>query len=249
MSPTAATQGRGQRGQQGQIDGAPAPQRARGRRADLGSRLLLAALAFVVVGAELSRPARAQTKTKWVDLHGSVLVGGTTGGGTARGAPDFFDASEGFASGVNLGVRLFVVDFSIRFLQMIDSHGAASTLSTALLGSSLEIPLVGGGQDISGRPRRIEVVLRPGLGAGFALGTPAPVHLPIDNAQLSAKGLLVQGSCGIERLFGPYFGIGATLEGGYHYLFGQSATLNSGSDRSQGWQLAIFTMFTGHFGV
>jgi hypothetical protein len=211
--------------------------------------LLPVVLAFAVVGAGLSGSARAQTRTKWVDLYGSVLVGGTTGGGTARGAPDFFDRSEGLASGVKLGVRLFVVDFSLRFLQMIDSHGASSTLSTALLGSSLEIPLVGGGQDITGRPRRLEVVLRPGLGAGFALGTPAPVHLPIDNAQLSAKGFLVEGSCGVERLFGPYFGIGATLEGGYHYLFGQSATLNSGSDRSQGWQLAIFTTFTGHFGV
>ncbi len=246
MSPIPASPGQGR---QGEIAGASSPRRARGRRRAPASTPLLVALTFAVVAAGMSSSARAQTKTKWVDLYGSVLVGGTTGGGTARGAPDFFDASEGFASGVNLGVRLFVVDFSLRFLQMIDSHGASSTLSTALLGSSLEIPLVGGGQDIAGHPRRVEVVLRPGLGAGFALGTPAPVHLPIDNAQLSAKGFLVQGSCGVERLFGPYFGIGATLEGGYHYLFGQSATLNSSSDRSQGWQLAIFTTFTGHFGV
>jgi hypothetical protein len=246
MSPFAATRGKSL---QGLIFGARPPRRTRGRRAELGPTLVLGVLAFAVMGAALSSSARAQTRTKWVDLYGSVLVGGTTGGGTARGGPDFFDASEGLASGVKLGVRLFVVDFSIRFLQMIDSHGAASTLSTALLGSTLEIPLVGGGHDVMGHPRRPEVVLRPGLGAGFALGTPAPVHLPIDNAQLSAKGFLVEGSCGVERLFGPYFGIGATLEGGYHYLFGQSATLNSGSDRSQGWQLAIFTTFTGHFGV
>jgi hypothetical protein len=243
MSPIPATPGKSL------AEGARSPRRAWRRRADLVPTFLLMVLAFVVVGAGLSSSARAQARSKRVDLYGSVLVGGTTGGGTARGAPDFFDASEGLASGVKLGVRLFVVDFSIRFLQMIDSHGAASTLSTALLGSTLEIPLVGGGQDVTGHPRRLEVVLRPGLGAGFALGTPAPVHLPIDNAQLSAKGFLVEGSCGVERLFGPYFGIGATLEGGYHYLFGQSATLNSSSDRSQGWQLAIFTTFTGHFGV
>ena len=195
------------------------------------------------------RSASAQSRTHWLDLYGQVVAGGTTGGGTAHGTTDFFDSSEGFASGVNLGIRLFVFDLSLRFLQMIDGNGASSTLSSALLGSALEIPLVRGGEDAFGRPRPPVVVLRPGLGAGFGLGTPAPVHLPIDNAQLSAKGLLVVARCGVERMFGPYFGIGAEAEGGYHYLFGQAATINSSNDRSQGWQLAIFTTFTAHFGV
>jgi len=90
-------------------------------------------------------------------------------------------------------------------------------------------------------------VVRPGLGAGLGFGTPAPVNPPLSADQISAKGLLVMGRFAVERMFGPIIGIGAEIDGGYHYLLGGTAVVNS-RDHSSGWQLAGFGTLAFHLG-
>ena len=213
------------------------------RASRIGLSLLLVS---VCLGLLTPRKALAQEHAKLVDLYGSVLMGGTVGRGTDGGTPDFFHQSQGGAAGVNVGVRLIFLDLSIRFLQMFDGAGRAGTLSTVMLGPALEIPVVGGGKDVHGRVRPVQVVVRPGLAAGFGFGTDAPVKPPLTNDQLAAKGLLLMGRFGIERLFGPVLGIGAEVQGGYHYLFGASGLT---SDHSEGWQLAGFANVSLHLGI
>jgi hypothetical protein len=104
----------------------------------------------------------------------------------------------------------------------------------------VEIPVKAG----SGGPA---VVVRPGLAVGFGFGTLGPVDPPLDAAQISAKGLLVNGRFAVERMFGPVLGLGAEVQGGYHYFFG--GVINEANTHSEGWQLVGLGTVSAHFGI
>jgi hypothetical protein len=193
----------------------------------------------------------ARADGRFIDLHGGVLVGGMTGGGSA-GDADFFKRTGGPGFGAEVGLRLLILDFSLRFFQVVGSSGREGTLSyIPMVGPSIEIPLMGGGTDMSGRSRPAKLVLRPGLAAGFAFGTPGPAHAPLSADQISAKGLLVDGRVGVERFIGPVLGLAVQVEGGYHYLLGGSGIVNGSSvgDHSSGWQLGLFGSVVVHLGI
>lgn len=208
--------------------------------------LSLAGVALLMVGALGGAAGRAHAQGKLFDLHGAILAGGMVGRGSDSAIPDFFHQTQGPGFGAEVGVRLLVVDLSIRLVQMVGSHGRQGTLSSIMLGPMVEIPVKGGGTDASGRARSPKVVVRPGLGIGLGFGTPAPVMPPLSAAQISAKGLLVMGRFAVERMFGPIVGVGAEIDGGYHYLTG--GVLN-GHDNSSGWQMAGFGTLAFHFGA
>ena len=217
------------------------------RRAPRWGAMVVGLLAAAAGSLLAERPACAQKRVKLLDLYGSVMVGGMTGGGGGTAKSDFFHDSQGLATGVNLGLRLLILDFSVRYLQTFDTGGGAQTLSTVMLGPSVELPVVGGGMDSEGRPRPVKVVIRPGMAVGLGFGTASPVSPPLNNEQLSAKGLMVLGRFAVERLLGPFFGVGAELQSGYHYMLSGSGTLNG--PNSQGWELAVFTTASAHFGI
>lgn len=215
---------------------------ARGLRLGRGAAV---ALTTVILCVAAAGEARAQGKL--VDLHGALLMGGMTGGGSNSSADMYHQiAGGGFAA--ELGVRLLLVDFSLRFQQMLDSGGAGGTVLSALLGPSIEIPVIGGGRDDQGRARPAQVVIRPSLAAGLVLGTREPIDLPLNNDQLAGKGFLTMGRFAVERMFGRFLGVGAELEAGYHYLLGHTGVINS-NDHSSGWQLGAFATVAFHLGV
>jgi hypothetical protein len=212
----------------------------------------LAAAMTVTAGMAAIAPRTARADGRIVDFHGAVLAGGIMGGGTASGAPDFYRQTRGPGLGAEVGVRLLVLDLSVRFFQVIGSNGREGTISyIPMLGPSFEIPVMGGGTDIHGRPRPATVVLRPGVAAGFGFGTPGPAHAPLSADQISAKGLLVMGRLGVERFFGPVLGLAAQVEGGYHYFLGGAGLINGSavSDHSEGWQLGAFGSIILHLGI
>jgi hypothetical protein len=215
-----------------------------GRRAGMG-RLVLVVAALVVLTTWGSN-ARAQGKL--VDLHGAILAGAMTGRGTDSGTPDLFHQTQGASFGAEVGARLLIVDLSVRFLQMVNTDGYQGTMLTALFGPSVEIPVKAGGVDAQGKKRPPLVVVRPGLAAGICFGTLVPVKPPLTNDQLAGKGLLFVGRFAIERMFGPILGLGAEVDGGYHYLLGASGLAN-GQDHSGGWQVAGFGTLAVHFGI
>jgi len=206
---------------------------------------------LVVALAVLAAAGGAQAQIgggKLLDLHGSVLAGGMMGRGTDSSVPDVFHQSQGAAFGAEIGARLLILDLSIRFLQMLGPNGYGGTMLTALIGPMMEIPVKSGGQDAQGRPRPPKVVVRPGLAAGFAFGTLVPVDPPLTNAQLAGKGFLVVGRFGVERMFGPFLGLGGEIQGGYHYMFDAQAPVN-GKDHSGGWQAALVGTASFHLGI
>lgn len=207
-------------------------------------RLLgLAALAFALLTATAGD---ASAQGKLIDLHGAILGGGMLGRGSG-GDQDLFKQTQGAGFGVEAGVRLLVLDLSIRFLQMVSLEGYRGTMLTALIGPSVEIPVVHGGKDKQGKDLPPKVVVRPGLAAGFAFGTLVPVKPPLTNDQLAGKGLLVMGRFAVERMFGRVIGVGGEIQGGYHYLFGKSGVVNA--EHSSGWQMAGFGTLAFHLGI
>ena len=207
----------------------------------------LALLAFASLAVASTAKARAQAKL--FDVHGAILAGGMTGRGSSSAPPDLFHQTEGAAFAAEVGARLLVVDLSLRFQQMVNSGGSGGTLLSAMFGPSLEIPVKRGGRDAQGKQKPPEVVIRPSMAAGLVFGTLVPVKAPLTDAQLAGKGLLTMARFGVERMFGPILGVGAQIEGGYHYLLGASGVLNGAKDHSSGWQLGGFATLAFHLGL
>ena len=199
-------------------------------------------LAIVLGGALLAaRPARARL----VDLYAGATAGGMAGWGTTPGTPDFFDTTRGGGVGFNLGLKLLVFDFSTNFFQTFDSSGAAGTLIQFLLGTELDIPL-GEAKLPDGQSQN---VLEPEIAGGFGFGTPGPVSPPLNDSQVSAKGVVVNATVSYEYYFNPFIAVGAKGTFGYHYFLGGDV-VNSSSDQdhSAGYHVAGLRTLTFHLG-
>jgi len=207
-------------------------------------------LCVTLAGALAGTPAVARAEARFVDLHGGLVFGGITGGGNGGPTtPDFFSGTRaGF--GAEIGLRLLVIDLSIRFVQMLGSNGREGTLSTIMLGPMFEIPVLGGEVDTAGHRRPVKLVLRPGATAGLGFGTPAPVNPPLSADQISGKGFLANARFGAEYFVQPWFGLEAHVEGGYHYFIGGEGVLNGAAvqDHSSGGQFGLFGGAVLHLG-
>jgi hypothetical protein len=206
---------------------------ARARVAGLGLALGLC----LVLGAVA--PAQARL----IDLYAGPRAGGIVGWGSRSSTPDFFEKVRGAALGAEVGVKVLVLNLSVSFMQLIDGSGRSGTLSQALLGLEIDIPL-GPGQR---REDRRKLLLRPGAGAGVAFGTPGPVHPPLSNDQISDKGFVSQTKLALE--YNPNVVLGFGVEGafGYHYFIGAQAA-NDVSTHSSGYQLTGLFTATLHLG-
>jgi hypothetical protein len=199
-------------------------------------------LAIVLGGALLAaRPAQARL----IDLYAGATAGGMAGWGTTRNTPDFFDTTRGGGVGFNLGLKLLVFDFSTNFFQTFNSSGAAGTLVQFLLGTEFDIPL-GQAKLPDGQSQN---VLEPEIAGGFGFGTPGPVNPPLNDSQVSAKGVVVNATIGYEYYFNPFIAVGAKGTFGYHYFFdGDVVNSSSAQDHSSGYQVAGLGTLTFHLG-
>jgi hypothetical protein len=202
-----------------------------------------AAVAAFLVLSLGARPAEARL----VDLHAGAIAGGITGWGSDQ--PDFFSKRGRPGVGVEAGVKLLVIDLSFNFFQMFDGSGAAGTLSQVLLGVNVDIP-VGNQTFRSGVERgKSRNVIRPIASFGGALATPKPVDLPLNNAQLAAKGIVSYVGAGYEHFLNEFIGVGAEASFGYHYLWGGGMSeFVTGQTHSSGYQLTGFATVTFHLG-
>jgi hypothetical protein len=208
--------------------------------------LALGAAAFAGL-AFAARPAEARL----IDLHGGLIAGGVTGWGQTANTPDFFKRRQGPGLGVEAGVKLLVFELSANFFQVFDGDGRAGTLTQLLFGVNIDVP-VGNQRFREGVQRgKSRNILRPIANIGVAAGTPEPVHLPEDNAQISAKGLVSYLGVGYEHFLNEFVGVGAEVNYGYHYFVdGGKSELTSvpNATHSAGYQLTGFATLTFHLG-
>jgi len=202
------------------------------------SRALLVCVALAATLAA-ARPAQARL----IDLYAGATAGGIGGWGTTPHTPDFFDSTRGPGVGFDLGMKLLIFDLSANFLQVFNSSGASGTLIQFLLGTEVDIPL-GAAKLPDGQSQS---VLKPEVAGGFGFGTPGPVSPPLNDAQISAKGIVVNGTVGYEYYFNPFVAVGGQATFGYHYFFGGDV-VNSSEGHSSGYHVAGLGTLTFHLG-
>ncbi len=178
-----------------------------------------------------------------IDLRLAGNAGGMVGWGTTPKTPDFFEQARGPGFGFELGLKLLVFDFSVSFLQIVKDGGLSGTLIQGLVGTEIDIP-AGHSKLDNGQSAH---VLHTGLVGGVALGTGAPVMLPVTNNQLADKGVLFRFRFGYEYFLNPFMGVGGHLDFGYHYFLGGQA-VNNTADHSVGYQGMLMADFTFHLG-
>jgi hypothetical protein len=217
---------------------------------DRRTRLLaVAPWAFALaVGAFVSLAAPA-AQARIIDLHAGVVGGGVTGWGDTTNTPDFFDRRKGPGLGVAVGAKLLVFDLSATFFQLFDGNGRAGTLTQLLLGVNIDVP-VGNDKFQEGVERgKSRNIIRPMANIGVAAGTPEPVHPPLDNAQISSKGIVSYWGAGYEHFLNEFVGVGGEVDFGYHYFIdGGQSMMAANQTHSSGYQLAGFATFTFHLG-
>jgi hypothetical protein len=204
--------------------------------------LALAAFGFMAVA---SRSAEARL----IDLRAGVIAGGITGWGATSNTPDFFDRRQAPGLGVDVGVKLLIFDVSANFFQLIDSNGRAGTLTQILAGVNIDVP-VGHDKFQTGIDRgHNKNILHPLAEIGFAAGTPEPINPPLNNAQISDKGLVTYVGLGFEHFLTGIIAVGAEADYGYHYFTGGGKTMMAANQLySSGTQLAGFATLTFHLG-
>jgi hypothetical protein len=73
------------------------------------------------------------------------------------------------------------------------------------------------------------------------------VSPPLSDSQVSAKGVVVNGTVGYEYFLNPFIALGAQGTFGYHYFFGGDV-VNSGQGHSSGYHLSGLGTLTFHLG-
>ena len=185
----------------------------------------------------------APAQARLIDFYAGPRARVIAGWGNKSGTPDFFDKVRGAALGAEAGAKLLVFQLSVSFLQMIDGGGRSGTLSQAILGVEIDIP-IGEARMKDGRRK---LLLRPGTGAGVGFGTPGPVSPPLSNDQISHKGLVTQTRLALEYNPHELFGFGVEGMFGYHYFVGAQA-VNDVSTHDSGYHLSVLATATLHLG-
>jgi hypothetical protein len=203
---------------------------------------ILGAALLAGVAAAVAVPARADARL--VDLHLAANAGGMYGWGTTTNTPDFFHQAAGPGFGFEGGLKLLVFDFDVNFLQIIKDGGLDGTLIQFLAGIDVDLPAgnakLQNGQSVN--------VIHIGIQAGGALGTGAPVSLPITNDQLADKGFVSRLRGSYEYYLNDFMAVGPELSVGYHYFLGGQA-INNAAAHSSGYHLIGLVNFTFHLGA
>ncbi len=201
----------------------------------------------LLAAAVIALAVTSRAEARLIDARAGIRAGGIMGWGATSSTPDFFDTTRGAAAGFEVGVKLLVFDLSANFLQVIDGSGRTGTLTRVLGGFVIDAP-IGPGHTQAERDR---LILHPGVNIGFGFGTPHPVSPPLDNAQVSHKGVVTQLVLGAEYFLSRYFAVGAEVSGGYHYFFGGTIeATNDGVNKSfsHGTHLIGLGTLTFHLG-
>ena len=182
--------------------------------------------------ASLAIPATASADV--FKLYGEAQGGGMYGKGIAgdHKADSAFEGGRA-AYGVLAGVQLLIFDAHVHHRQYINGDGLSTwTQLTAGFnfgfdtGTEQEKKQHGGGY------------VSFGVGLAFGVGTGAQVMPPLDAAQVTDKGFLLEANVGFGKHLNKIFDIGLRIPVSYGYLFksGNGATANNTSDQYQSVQ-------------
>jgi hypothetical protein len=169
---------------------------------------------LVVVAAILlaAAPARAAL----FELHASLRAGGMTGKGLGGELKDedFFARARGFTYGAMVGVEILWIDLTVEHMQFTDFSEVTGTWTQFAIGPHFSFPLE------EAQPGKLSKTYADlGVSVGFGLGTGQQVDPPLDNGEISDKGVSLELRIGVEHRFNRVVGIGITVPIAWSYMF------------------------------
>lgn len=201
------------------------------------------AIAASMLSLAAATPAAADVLSVRAELH----AGGAGGAGLAGGAKDhaFAEGARGASYGALVGAELLFVNAWVDHHQFNDG-GLIGTWTRFMAGFDVNVdlgkPLRPAGTKAGAKAGRAKGYLELGLATGFGLGTGQQVELPLDNAQLTDKGFLVEGRVGAGYNLNRVMAIGFTLPIEYGYLFKSGTGVVANDDNNQYQQLTASFM-------
>lgn len=188
----------------------------------------------VLVLLLVAAPAVASADT--FKLFGEIHGGGMYGAGTAGADKDssFFAEAPHGMYGAELGAELLFFDAWIQHHQYTD--GTRLTTWTQFgLGVHNEIETGDAQQKKDHKGGYFEF----GGGLWYGLGTGQQVKPPLDNAQISDKGFLLEGRLGIGTHLNKVMDLGLEVPVSYGFFFktGNGAGANDTGNQYRGWQI------------
>lgn len=198
--------------------------------AALGSTVLLAA---------------APAEAKLFDLYLQAQLGAGGGGGTGGAQEDnaFASDASGGAFGLLAGAEILFFDVWVNHSQFFGGSGIKGTFTQFMVGFDVDFPL---DEPDPGKPN--EYFAEVGLGGGFGLGTGRQVDPPLDNAQISDKGGLIEarvaGEYRINRALST--GISVPIQWAYMVKNGPGVVANDAENHYQQLSVAVLAYFQFH---
>jgi hypothetical protein len=195
------------------------------------------ALALLVVLA----PAAASADT--FKLFGEIHAGGMYGKGIAGAQQNasFFENSPHGMYGAEIGAEFLFLDAWIQHHQYTD--GSRLTTWTQFgLGIHNTMDLGSSEEQKAGKGNYFEI----GGGAWFGIGTGQQVMPPLDNAQVSDKGFLLEGRAGFGIHFSRELDLGLQVPVSYGFFFKNGVAANDVSNQYRGWQAELLVALRGN---
>lgn len=187
---------------------------------------------YLVAIAALAVPATASADV--FKIYGEAQGGGMYGKGIAgdHKADSAFSGGRA-AYGISAGVQFLIFDVHAHHRQYI--NGAGLTTWTQLT-AGLHFGVDTGTE--AEKKQHEGGYVGFGVGLAFGVGTGQQVMPPLDNAQVSDKGFLLESRLDFGKHLSKVFDIGVAVPISYGYLFksGNGATANNLSDQYRGWQ-------------
>jgi len=185
-----------------------------------------------------------------------VQVGGAGGVGLSgpRKGSAFYKEAQGLTTGFRLGVEVLFVDLWIQHNQYFGEGGLQGTWTRFMAGLDTQVGL--------GERRNAKIdergyfygglhdgYLEIGGGLGYGAGTQSQVSLPLNNAQVSDKGVVAQFAVGGGYNINKYLQIGGSIPVELGLLLKNDVPINSEGAFYTALQYGFVIVFRGRFGV
>jgi hypothetical protein len=186
-------------------------------------RLAAALLALTALAAPAA--ARADVASLRAELHGGAFGGVGLGG--EQKDDGFVATAPPAAYGALVGVELLFIDAFIAHHQFTDGDDL-STWTQLGVGFDVDIELGAPPQLQGQEPKPGKGYLELGLYAGVGVGTGQQVDPPLDNSQITDKGVTAELRVGAGWRLGRFARLGLTVPvtTGYFIKSGNGATVN-----------------------
>ena len=194
-------------------------------------------LTCVLAAALSSTPAFADLMSGTVRVHG----GAASGRGISGDLKDqsFAEGAEGGTYGVRAGVEVFFLNLWLGHDQYVTSDGLVGTWTTLpMIGFDTQFDVGSPGaaeQNDDGKmvAGATDWFIHFSFGAGFGLGTGQQVDPPLDNSEITDKGVMFEGEVGLAKKLGTSLSIGLAVPVQYRVMFknGADAVANNPEDR------------------